>query len=90
MDCHPHRPDCFLRRTAQFTGAKKVSINNHRRTDRTPVVGEAFESVDRLAEGAVVLTLTVKFVAGLVGVTAPVGTVQTASDGAPVQAKLTA
>jgi hypothetical protein len=67
----------------------KASINRSLRPGDTGGTGGSGRERGALAEGAVVVTLTVIFVAELPGVTGVGGTVQVASEGAPVQVKLT-
>jgi hypothetical protein len=75
---------------AHVTAARaKASINRPLRPGDSGGTGGSGRERGALREGAVVVTLTVIFVAELPGVSALGETVQVASEGAPVQVKLT-
>jgi hypothetical protein len=67
----------------------KASINRPLRPGARGGTGGSGRERGTLSEGAVVVTLTVIFVAELPGVSVLGETVQVASEGAPVQVKLT-
>ena len=89
MDRHRLTPGWVRCPMAHAIAAKaKASINRPLRAGDRGGTGGSGRKRGALAEGAVVVTLTVIFVAELPTVTG-VGTVQVASEGAPVQVKLT-
>ena len=88
MDCHRRTPASFRRVMAQAIAARtKASIHRpHRPGDKG---GGNGRERGALTEGAVVVTVTVTLVAELPTVTGFGETVQVASEGAPVQVKVT-
>ena len=68
----------------------KASINRPLRPGDSGATGGSCRELGALIEGAVVVTLTVTFVAELPTVSGFGVTVQVASEGAPVQVKATA
>ena len=89
VDSHRLRPGWFRRPMAHAIAARtKASINRPLRPGDSGGAGGRGRERGALAEGAVVVTVTVTFVAELPAVTG-VGTVQVASEGAPVQVRVT-
>jgi hypothetical protein len=89
VDRHRLTPGCFRRPMAHAIAARtKASINRARRPGERGRAGGRGRERGALTEGAVVVTLTVTLVPELPAVTG-VGTVQVASEGAPVQVRLT-
>ncbi len=90
VDCHRPTPGWFRRMMAHAIAAKtKASINKPLRPGDRGGTGGIGRKRGALTEGAVVLTVTVTLVAVLPAVTGLGATVQVASEGAPVQAKVT-
>jgi hypothetical protein len=90
VDCHRITPGCFRRPMAHAIAARaKASINRPLRPGDRGGAGGRGRERGTLSEGAVVLTVMVTFVAELPAVTGFGETVQVASEGAPVQVKLT-
>lgn len=90
VDCHRFKPSWFRRMTAHPIAARAKAIS-HRppaRGDRGATGGSGRER-GALIVGAVVVTVTVTFVAELPGVMGLGEAVQVASEGAPAQAKAT-
>jgi hypothetical protein len=89
VDCHRLTPGWFLRTMAHAIAERtKASINRPLRPGARGGTGGMGRDRGTLTEGAVVVTLTVTFVAELPTVTG-FGTVQVAPEGAPVQVRLT-
>src|SRR5208337_248779 len=83
-------PGCSRRPMAHAINARTMaSINRPLRPGERGGSGGSGRERGRLTEGAVVVTLTVTFVAELPGVNGLGETVQVASEGTPVQVKLT-
>jgi phage tail tape-measure protein len=72
-----------------ITARANASINRHLRPGERGGTGGRGRERGALSEGAVVVTVTVTFVAELPTVTGFGETVQVASEGAPVQVKVT-
>ena len=72
-----------------MAASAKASITKPRGPGKGGLTGGSGRERGALSEGAVVVTLTVTFVAELPGVTGFGETVQVASEGAPVQVRLT-
>ncbi len=90
VDCHRPTPDWFRRLMAHAIAARtKASINKPLKPGDRGGTGERGRERGVPTEGAVVVTLTVTLVAELPAVTGLGETVQVASEGAPVQVKLT-
>ena len=89
-DCHRLTPGWFRRTMAQAIAARtKASINRPFRPGDRGGTGGSGRERGALTEAAVVVTVTVTLVAELPAVTGFGETVQVASEGAPVQVKVT-
>jgi len=90
VDRHRLTPGRFRRPMAHAINARtKASISRPLRPGDRGGAGGSGRERGALSEGAVVVTLTVIFVAELPGVSVLGETVQVASEGAPVQVKFT-
>jgi hypothetical protein len=90
VDRHPLTPGWFQRPTAHAIAVRtKASINRSLRPVNCGGSGGSGRERGAISEAAVVVTLTVIFVAEPPGVTGLGETVQVASEGAPVQVKVT-
>jgi len=90
VDRHRLRPGWFRRPMAHaITARTKASINRPLRPGNSGGTEGSGRERGALTEGAVVVTVTVTFVAELPAVSGLGETVQVASEGAPVQAKVT-
>lgn len=89
VDCHRLTPGWFRRVMAHAIAARtRASINRPLRPGDSGGTGGMGRDRGTLAEGAVVVALTVTLVAELPTVT-EFGTVQVASEGEPLQVRLT-